>query len=124
MVSNTLYLLNAYQIVNDNSIMSDRYIYLYCHMYIAPTTPCAQYIILNHFEYLEVDEELPTDFIRQIYYGDRRDNAHSVNNEYFISDPSSSDDACSLMISPLSALSPSDNPFYHTISPYPMIVNS
>ena len=117
MVSNTLYLLNAYQIVTDNSIMSDRYIYLYCHLYKAPTTPCAQYIILNHFEYFEVDEELPTDFIRQIYYGDRRDNTHSVKYEHPISDPTSFDDTCSLMVSPLSAPSPSDNPFCHTISP-------
>ena len=40
MVSNTLSLLNPYQIVNDNSAISDRYIYLYCHLYKAFITPC------------------------------------------------------------------------------------
>ena len=54
MVSNTLSLLNAYHIVNDNSVMSDRYIYLYCDLYKAPTTLCAQDIILNHFVYLKL----------------------------------------------------------------------
>ena len=73
-------LLNAYPIVNDNSVMSDRYIYLYCHLYKAPKTLCVQDIILNHFAYFEVVEELPTYSIRQIYYGDRRDNAYSVKN--------------------------------------------
>ena len=78
MVSDILSLLNAYQIVTDNSVMSDRYIYLHYHMYKASTTLCAQDIILNHFVYLEDVEELPTFSIRQIYYGDHRDNAHSV----------------------------------------------
>ena len=32
MVSDILSLLNAYQIVNDSSVMSDRYIYLYYHL--------------------------------------------------------------------------------------------
>ena len=32
MVSDTLSLLNTYQIVNDNSIMSNKYLYLYCHL--------------------------------------------------------------------------------------------
>ena len=36
MVSDTLSLLNAYQKVNDNSGMSDRYVYLYCHLHKAP----------------------------------------------------------------------------------------
>ena len=54
MISNTLSLFNAYHIVNDNSVMSDRYIYLYCHLYKAPTTPCAQDIILNNFVYLKL----------------------------------------------------------------------
>ena len=71
MVFDTLYLLNTYQIVNDNSVVSDRYIYLYCHMYKAPITTCVQDIILNHFVYREVVEELPTYSNRQIYYGDR-----------------------------------------------------
>ena len=44
MVSDTLSLLNDYPIVNNNSVMSDRYLYLYCHLYKAPTTPCVQYI--------------------------------------------------------------------------------
>ena len=66
MVSNTLSLLNAYQIVSDNSVMFNRNIYLYCHLYKAPTTPCDRDIILNHFAYLEVVEELPTDSNRQI----------------------------------------------------------
>jgi len=77
-VSDTLSLLNAYHVDFDNSVMFDRYIYLYCHLYKAPTTPCAQDILLNHFAYLEVVEELPTDSNRQIYYGDCRDNDHSV----------------------------------------------
>ena len=64
MVSDTLSLLNAYQIVNDNSVIFDRYIYLYCHLHKAPTTPYAQDILLNHFAYLEFVEELPTDFNR------------------------------------------------------------
>ena len=93
-------------------------------MYKALTTPCAQDIILNHFAYLEVVEEPPTYSIRQICYGDRCDNAHSVKNEYPLSRSSSSDDTFSLMVSPLSALSPSDNQFYHIVSPYLMIVNS
>ena len=70
MVSVTLSLLNTYQIVNDDSFMSDRYIYLYFHLYKAPTTPCVQNIIFNHFIYIEVVEELPTYSNRQIYYGD------------------------------------------------------
>ena len=65
-VSDTLSLLNTYQIVNDNCVMSDRYIYLHCHLYKAPITPCTQVIILNHFSYLKVVEELPHDSIRQI----------------------------------------------------------
>ena len=77
MVSDTLSLLNAYQIVNDNSVMSDRYTYLCCHLYKALTTQCAQDIILNHFAYLEIVGELPIDSISQIYYGDRRGNSHS-----------------------------------------------
>ena len=48
-VSDTLSFLNTYQIVSDNSVMSDRYMYLYCHLYKAPTTPCTHNIILNHF---------------------------------------------------------------------------
>ena len=80
--------------------MSDRYIYLYCHLYKAPTTPCVQEIILNYFANLEEVKELPTDYIRQIYYGDCRDNAHSVKIGHPLSDPSSSDDTFSLMISP------------------------
>ena len=52
MVSDKLSLLNSYQIVNNNSVMSNRYIYLYCHLYKAHTTPCPQDIILNHFAYL------------------------------------------------------------------------
>ena len=61
-------------------------------MYKAPTTPDAQDIILNYFDYLEVVEELPTDSNRQIYYGDSRDNEYSVKKEYS-SSGSSSDDA-------------------------------
>ena len=88
MVSCTLSLLNTYQIVNDNSVMSDMYIYLYCRLYKALTTPSAQDIILHHFVYLEAVKELPTDSIRLIYYGDRRDNAHSIHIEHPISEPS------------------------------------
>ena len=66
MVSDTLSLLYTYQIVNDNSVMSDRYTYLYCHLHKDPTTPCDQDIIINHFAHLGVVEELPTDSIRQI----------------------------------------------------------
>ena len=76
MVFDTLSLLNAYQIVNNNSGMSYRY--LYCHLYKALTTPCAQDIILNYVAYLDIVEELPTDSNRQIHYGDSRDNTHSV----------------------------------------------
>ena len=53
-------------------------IYVYCHLYKVPTVPCDQDIMLNHFTYLEVVEELPIDSNRQIYYGDSRDNEHSV----------------------------------------------
>ena len=78
--------------VNNNSVMSDRYIYLYCHLYKVVTTLCDQDIILNHFAYFNIIEELPTDSIRQIYYGDCRDNARSVKIDHSISGPSSSDD--------------------------------
>ena len=105
-------------------LMSDRCIYLYCHLYKAPTTPCAQDIILNHFTYLEVVEELPTDSNRQIYYGDSRDNEYSAKIEYPSSGPSSSDDTFSLMVSPVSAPSPLDNQFFYIVSPYSMIKNS
>ena len=53
-ISDILSLLKTNQIVNDNSVMSDRYIYLYCHLYKVPIVPCAQDITLNHFAYLEV----------------------------------------------------------------------
>ena len=86
MVFDTLSLLNAYQIFNDNSVMSDRCIYLYCHLNKAPTTPCVPDIILNHFTYLEEVEELPTDSIRHMYYGDRCDNMHSVKIEHSYQD--------------------------------------
>ena len=68
MVSDTLSLLNTYQIVNDNSVMSDRYIYLYCHLYNASITLCTHDIILNHFVYLQVIEECykPTLFVKFI----------------------------------------------------------
>ena len=104
-VSDTLSPLNAYQIVNDISVMSDRYIYI-C---IVVCTNLPQLCALT---------------IRQIYYGDHRDNTHSVKIEHPISRPSSSDDTFSLMVSPLSALSPSDNQFCHIVYPYLMIVNS
>ena len=104
--------------------MSDKCIYLYCHLYKVPTTSCPQDIILNHFTYLEVVEELPTDSNCQIYYGDSRDNEHSVKIEYPLSYPSSSDDMFSLMVSPVSAPSPLDNQFCHIVSPYSMIINS
>ena len=54
MVSDTLSLLNAYQIVHDNSVMFNRDTYLYCYLYKTPTTPCAQDIILNHFVILKL----------------------------------------------------------------------
>ena len=41
---------------------------------------CTENIILNRFVYLEAVEELPTDTIRQIYYGDRRNHARSEKN--------------------------------------------
>ena len=69
-------------------------------MYKAPTTPCSQDIILNHFSYLEIVEELLTYSNRQIYYGDSRDNDHSVQMEYPSSGPSSSDDSFSLLVPP------------------------
>ena len=109
MVSDTLSLLNAYQIVNDNSVMSDRYTYLCCHLYKALTTQCAQDIILNHFAYLEVVKGQLTDSIRQIYYSDRRDNAHSGKKYHPILLYSSSSDIFSLMVSPLSVPSSLDN---------------
>ena len=65
---------------------------MYCRLYKAPITSCTQNIILNHVAYLGDVEELPTDFIRQFCYGDRRDNARSVKIEHPISGPSSSDD--------------------------------
>ena len=104
--------------------MSDRYIYLYYHLYNTPTTPCAQDIILNHFAYLENVEDLPTDSNRQIYYGNSRDNEYSVKIEYSLSEPSSSDDTFFLMVSPLSAQSPLDDQFFHIVSPHLMIINS
>ena len=45
MVSDSLSLLNTYQIVNDNSVMSNMYIYLYCRLYKALTTPSASFCI-------------------------------------------------------------------------------
>ena len=95
--------------------MFDRYICLYCHLHKAPTTPCAQGTILNHVAYLEVVEELPTDSNRQIYYGDSRDNEHSVKIEYPSSGPSSSDDTFSLLVFPVSAPLPLDNQFCHVV---------
>ena len=67
MVSDALSLLNVYELVNDNTVMPDMYIYLYCHLHKAPTAPCDQDIILNYFAYFEVVEELPTESIRQIF---------------------------------------------------------
>ena len=104
--------------------MFDRYIHLYCHFYKAPTTPCAQDILLNHFAYLEFVEELPTGSNRQIYYGDSRDNYHSVKIEYPSSGPSSSDDTFYLLVSLVSEPSRLDNQFCHILSPYSMILNS
>ena len=89
--------------------MSDRYIYVYCHFYKAPTTPCAQDIILNHFAYLKVVEELPTDSNCHIYYGDSRDNDHCVKMEYPSSVPSSSDETFSPLVSSVLAPSQIDN---------------
>ena len=93
-------------------------------MYKAPTTPCVQDIILIHFAYLEVVEELATGSNRQIYYGDSRDNEHSVKIEYSSSGCSSSDDNFSLSDSPVSAPSPLDNQFCHIVSPYSMVITS
>ena len=124
MVSDTLSLLNVYQIVNNNNGMSYRYIYLYCPFYKALTTPCAQDIILNHFSHLDVVEELPIDSNRQIYYGDSRDSAYSVKNEYHLSGSSYSGDTFSLILPPVSAPSPLDNQCCHIISSYSMIINS
>ena len=117
MVSNTLSLLNPYQIVNDNSAMSDRYIYLYCYLYKTPINPCNQDVILNYFVYFQVVEELPTDSIRQICYGDRRDNPRYGKNNHPISIPSFSDDIVSLV------LSSSYNLFFRIVSPYSNIVD-
>ena len=117
MVPDTLSLLNAYQIVNDNSVISDRYIYLYCHLYKTPTNPCVQDIILNQCTYLEVVEELQTESNRQIYYDGSCDNEHSVKIEYPSSGPYSFD-TFSLMVSPVSAPSLLDNQFCHIVSPY------
>ena len=90
-------------------------------MYKAPTTLDAQNIIRNYFAYLEVVEELPTDFNRQIYYCDSRNNEYSAKMEYPSSGSSSSDD----MFSPLvSAPSQLDNQFCHIVSLYSMIINS
>ena len=124
LVSDTLSLLNAFNIDFDYSAMLDRYIYLYCHLYKAPTTPCPQDIQLNHFAYLEVIEELPKDSKRQIYFGDSRENDNSVKIEYPSSFPSYSDDTFSPMVSSVSASSQLDNQFCHIVSPYSMIINS
>ena len=93
-------------------------------MHKAPTTPYAQDILLNHFAYLEFVEELPTGSNRQIYYGDSRDNYHSVKIEYPSSGPSSSDDTFYLLVSLVSEPSRLDNQFCHILSPYSMILNS
>ena len=116
--------VSDYYIGFNNSVMFDRYIYLYYHLYKAPTTLCVQDILLNRFAYLEVVEELPTDSNRQIYYGDCRDNDHSIKMEYPSSVPSSSDDTFSPMVSTVSAPSQIDNQFCHIVSPYSMIINS
>ena len=123
MVSDTLSLLNTYQIVDENSVMSDKFIYMYCHMYNTPTTPCHQDIIRHRFAYLDVVEELPTDSMHQIYYDDRRDNVRSGKIDHPISIPSSSGHSFSLMVTYLSAPSISDNSFCHIFSPYSKIVN-
>ena len=44
--------------------------------------------------------------------------------KYPSSEPSSSDDTFSLLISPVSASSQIDNQFCHIVSPYSMIINS
>ena len=93
-------------------------------MYKAPSTPYARDIIPNHFEDIEVVEELPIDSNRQIYYGDSRNNEHSVKTKYPLSGPSSSDDTFSLTVSPVSAPSPLYNQFCHIVSPYSMIINT
>ena len=99
MVSDTLSLVNAYNIGYENSGMSDMYIYVYFHLYRHPFTPCTHRIVLNHFAYFEFSEELPTNYIRQIYYCDRRDNARSRKIGHPISAPSLSDDVFSLIVS-------------------------
>ena len=68
-LSDTLFLFNYYKIVNDKSVTSDRYIYMYYHLYKAPITPRVQDVIL--FSYLEEVEGLPTDSIRKMYYDER-----------------------------------------------------
>ena len=95
---------------------------IYLYIVKVLTSSCARDSILTHFAYLDVVEELPTDSIRQIYYGDSRDNAHSVKIECPLSGPSSSDDTFSLMVSPVSAPSPLNNQF--CVSTYSMIINS
>ena len=62
--------------------------------------------------------------IRQLCYGDRCDNEHSVKIEYPLSRPSSSNDTFSLMVSPVSAPSPLYNQFCRIVSEYLMIVDS
>ena len=91
---------------------------MYCRLYKAPITSCTQNIILNHVAYLGDVEELPTDFIRQFCYGDRRDNARSGKIVHPILVPSFSNDTFSLMVSLLSVPSSSDNSFCHIFSPY------
>ena len=73
-------------------------------------------IILNYFAYLEVAEELPTDFIRQFDCGNRRDNARYRKIEYIILAPSYSDDTLSLMISPVLAPTSLYNQFCRIVS--------
>ena len=85
-------------------------------MYKDPTTPYVQDIILNHFAYLEVIEELPTHSNRQIYYRDSRDNEHSAKIEYPLSESSSSNDTFSPIVPPVSAPSPLENYYFYCFS--------
>ena len=70
MILDSLESFKAYQISHESINISDRIVYSYSHIIKAPTIPGSQDQFLNHFAYLQRVPVLPSNFLRQIYYGD------------------------------------------------------
>ena len=65
MISNTVRLLNACQILNDIVSTSNRNVYLYAYTYKLPLL-----LRLDHFTYFQYIFHLPTDFRHHLYSSD------------------------------------------------------